>query len=84
MASLHLATGAPLRSGQVFVALDPAAIVGLDSYLERAEALVEALQAEDGVRLPGARRAALRAESLREGIEIEERVYRELERLATR
>jgi (2R)-3-sulfolactate dehydrogenase (NADP+) len=84
MASLHLATGAPLRSGQVFVALDPAAIVGLDSYLERAEALVEALQAEDGVRLPGARRAALRAQSLREGIEIEERVYRELERLATR
>ena len=84
MESLHLATGAPLRSGQCFVALNPDAIVGFDSYLKRAETLVEAMLAEEGVRLPGARRCALRAESLREGVEIEERVFRELERLAAR
>lgn len=84
MESLHLATGAPLRIGQSFIALDPAAVGGFDTYLERIETLAAAMQAEEGVRVPGVRRAALRAESLREGIEIDERVYRELERLAAR
>jgi len=47
------------RIGQAFIVIDPTALVDLDVYAERVETLVQAMLADEGVRLPGVRRAAL-------------------------
>jgi (2R)-3-sulfolactate dehydrogenase (NADP+) len=47
------------RIGQAFIVVDPTALVDFDVYTERVETLVRAMLADEGVRLPGARRAAL-------------------------
>ena len=83
MESLHLAEGNPMRFGQVFIALDPAGCSGAAVYGERVETLVEAMVADEGVRLPGARRADARTRAARSGIEIADTLYRELEALAS-
>jgi (2R)-3-sulfolactate dehydrogenase (NADP+) len=56
--------------GQVFVIVDPAALAGSDAYLDRAEVLIAEMLKDDAVRLPGARREALRRRALAEGIDV--------------
>jgi len=51
--------GKPTRIGQGFLAIDPDALAGRDAYLERVETLIAAMLEDEGVRLPGARRAEL-------------------------
>jgi (2R)-3-sulfolactate dehydrogenase (NADP+) len=80
--SLHLGAGAPLRLGQMFVAIDPEALAGGTVYAERIETLVAAMLAEEGVRLPGTRRHEARDKTARDGILVEEALYRELVALA--
>jgi (2R)-3-sulfolactate dehydrogenase (NADP+) len=82
VASLHLGAGAPLRLGQMFVAIDPEALSGNTIYAERIETLVAAMLAEEGVRLPGARRREAHEKAARDGVFIEEALYRELLALA--
>jgi (2R)-3-sulfolactate dehydrogenase (NADP+) len=76
--SLHLGEGSPMRLGQLFVAIDPGALAGNEDYLQRVETLVEAMLEEEGVRLPGARRENMRKLAEQDGIEIDDRLYREL------
>lgn len=76
--SLHLGQGRPLRLGQLFVAINPAALAGDASYMQRVDALVEAMLEEEGVRLPGVRRNTARKIAENYGIEIDDRLYREL------
>jgi (2R)-3-sulfolactate dehydrogenase (NADP+) len=66
------------RIGQVFIVVDPAALAGSASYLDRVEALVAEMLKDDGVRLPGARREALRRRAEAEGIEVAEAVLASL------
>ena len=56
--------------GQAFIVIDPGALAGRDSFLARVEVLVAEMQRDDGVRLPGARREALRRKALADGIEV--------------
>jgi (2R)-3-sulfolactate dehydrogenase (NADP+) len=56
--------------GQVFVIVDPAALAGSDAYLDRVEVLIAEMLKDDAVRLPGARREALRRRALAEGIDV--------------
>lgn len=56
--------------GQAFVVVDPGALAGRDAYLDRLEVLVTEMLADDGVRLPGARREALRRRAEVDGIEV--------------
>ena len=56
------------RLGQAFVVIDPGALAGRDNYLDRIEALIGEMLADDGVRLPGARREALRKQAEAEGL----------------
>src|SRR5207253_3443084 len=58
------------RLGQVFIVIDPDALAGRDLYLSRVEALIDAMSADSGVRLPGARRYALAARARCDGIAI--------------
>lgn len=56
--------------GQAFIVIDPGALAGSASYLGRVEVLVAEMLGDDGVRLPGARREALRLRAKAEGIEV--------------
>ncbi|MBQ1764868.1 MAG: Ldh family oxidoreductase [Aquincola sp.] len=58
------------RIGQAFIVIDPGALAGSGSYLERVEVLVAEMLRDDGVRLPGARREALRRAAEQHGIEV--------------
>jgi (2R)-3-sulfolactate dehydrogenase (NADP+) len=66
------------RIGQAFIVIDPAALTGSDAYLDRIEVLVAEMLKDDGVRLPGARREALRREAEAQGIEVAEAVLASL------
>ena len=66
------------RIGQAFIVIDPAALAGSDAYLDRIEVLVAEMLKDDGVRLPGARREALRRKAEAEGIEVAEAVVASL------
>jgi (2R)-3-sulfolactate dehydrogenase (NADP+) len=70
------------RLGQALLAIDPGALAGRDAVLDRIEAMVEAMLADPGVRLPGARRAELAERAAREGIEIPDALARRIEALA--
>ncbi len=56
--------------GQAFVVIDPGALAGTAHYLARVEVLVAEMLKDDGVRLPGARRAALLRQAQAEGLDV--------------
>ncbi len=58
--------------GQAFIIIDPGALSGSDNFLDRIEVLVAEMMRDDGVRLPGTRREALRRKAEVEGIEVPE------------
>ena len=66
------------RIGQAFVVIDPGALAGHDGYLDRVEVLVAEMLKGEGVRLPGARREALRRKAETDGIEVAEAVLASL------
>lgn len=70
------------RIGQAFFVLDPEAAVGADTFYSRIETLVSKMLAEEGVRLPGARRQRAAARARDEGVEITDALYAELKALA--
>lgn len=70
------------RIGQAFVAIDPDALAGNARYFERVETLVTAMLDDEGVRLPGARRAALAECAAQDGVDIAPALLRQLQVLA--
>ncbi|HEY8608214.1 MAG TPA: Ldh family oxidoreductase [Noviherbaspirillum sp.] len=70
------------RLGQAFIAIDPGALAGTATYHARLEALLEAMLADEGVRLPGARRQALAAEAEAQGIPVAAATLEQLRRIA--
>jgi (2R)-3-sulfolactate dehydrogenase (NADP+) len=75
--SFFTADGDPPAVGQFLVAIDPHAFAG-DRFAERLETLIGAILAQEGTRLPGARRLTLRAASERDGLAISESLYQQL------
>jgi (2R)-3-sulfolactate dehydrogenase (NADP+) len=69
------------RLGQVFVAIDPRGLAGAHAYARRVEALVAAMLEDDGVRLPGARRAALAVAAQRDGLNVPDALIAQIESL---
>jgi len=80
--SFFVDAGNQPRIGQAFLVIDPDALAGHDAYFDRIEALIEAMLADEGVRLPGARRDALSAKAGKEGIEISQALANQLTQLA--
>jgi len=70
------------RIGQSFLAIDPGALAGRERYLERVEAVIRAMLADDGARLPGARRFASERLLRTEGIEVSDELLARIEKLA--
>lgn len=56
--------------GQAFIVVDPGALAGADHYLDRIEVIVAEMLRDEGVRLPGARREALRRQAEAMGLEV--------------
>ncbi|PWE33865.1 sulfolactate dehydrogenase [Maritimibacter sp. 55A14] len=62
-------TGGPPRTGQFFIAIDPDASSN-GAFAARLAALVDALRAQPGARLPGDGRAVARARAARDGVAV--------------
>lgn len=75
-------TGNRARIGQLFLAIDPGALAGSETYHQRLETLVAAMAAEDGVRLPGSRRESARETASHSGITVPEALLTQLRHLA--
>ena len=56
--------------GQAFFVIDPGALAGRESFLDRIEVLVAEMLVDDGVRLPGSRREALRRRAEADGLDV--------------
>ncbi len=56
--------------GQAFIVIDPGALAGSDGFFDRIEVLLAEMLQDDGVRLPGARREALRRRAEADGLEV--------------
>jgi len=64
--------------GQAFIVIDPGALAGREMFLDRLEVLVAEMLRDDGVRLPGARREALRRQAERDGLNVSEALAQQL------
>ncbi len=69
--------GGPPRTGQFFLALDPDAFSG-GAFAGRVDALVAAIEAQEGARVPGSKRAANRRRIAREGVRVREELLQKI------
>lgn len=69
------------RIGQAFIVIDPSALAGNDSYLDRLEVLLADMLQDDGVRLPGARRLELEAKAQSVGVNVPDALLQQIEKL---
>ena len=72
------------RIGHALIAIDPRALAGAEAYYARIEDMIGSMLADEGVRLPGARRQQATARAAAEGIVIAESLHLELRKLAGR
>jgi (2R)-3-sulfolactate dehydrogenase (NADP+) len=74
--------GGKPRIGHAILVMAPAALAGADSYYARLEVMIASMLADEGVRLPGARRQHAAAKARTEGLELSEALISELRALA--
>ena len=79
--SFFTAEGPAPRTGQFLMAIDPYGF-SAGAFADRLEDLIAAVREQDGTRLPGERRLALRAEAEVNGVEIPQDLHDELHDLA--
>ena len=72
------------RIGHARIAIDPRARAGADAYYARIEDMVGHMLADEGVRLPGARRQSTTIRAQADGIAIADALHQELRKLAGR
>lgn len=76
--SFFEAEGNRPRIGQAFLVIDPGALAGTDTYLERVETLLAAMLVDAEVRVPGERRRAIAREARQNGIEVADALLAQL------
>jgi (2R)-3-sulfolactate dehydrogenase (NADP+) len=64
--------------GHAFLVIDPSALSGRETYLERIETLLRTMLTDHDVRIPGGRRAALARKSRSDGIEVPDQFLQDL------
>jgi (2R)-3-sulfolactate dehydrogenase (NADP+) len=70
------------RIGQAFLAIDPGQLAGDERYFDRVETVVRTMLADEGVRLPGARRFAAEKKLRQSGIDVADDLLGKVEALA--
>lgn len=68
--SLFDAEGDPPGLGQFLLVIDPGAFAGADVFADRFEALASEIEGDEGARLPGTRKLALREKAAKEGLAV--------------
>jgi len=71
--------GGPPQTGQLIIAIDLGAF-GHSLFGTRMQMLASAIESQQGTRLPGVRRLALRGKAMREGLNVPEEICKILER----
>jgi (2R)-3-sulfolactate dehydrogenase (NADP+) len=71
--------GGPPRTGQCFIAFDPSAFSGV--FPQQVASLVDAIAAQEGARLPGARRQAARRRTEGDGVLVDPALVERIEAL---
>jgi (2R)-3-sulfolactate dehydrogenase (NADP+) len=79
--SFFAETGNQARLGQLFLAIDPGALAGLEHYHARLETLVDIMLDDEGVRLPGSRREQARRLAQSADLKIPDKLLAELHAL---
>ena len=74
--------GNRLRMGQLFLVFDPGSMAGAAAYEERIEAIIAAMCAEEGVRVPGDRREEKVLRAQQQGLALPEAVLATVRQLA--
>jgi (2R)-3-sulfolactate dehydrogenase (NADP+) len=74
--------GSPTRIGQAFLVVNPGALAGHDVFAERIETLIEVMNEEPEVRLPGERRRQNRERAELEGLAIPADILAAIRKLA--
>jgi (2R)-3-sulfolactate dehydrogenase (NADP+) len=70
--------GGPPQTGQLIIAIDPAGF-GHAHFAGRMQALAQAIESQEGARLPGLRRMALREKAAREGLNVSDEIWKMLQ-----
>jgi (2R)-3-sulfolactate dehydrogenase (NADP+) len=68
--------------GHAFIVIDPEALAGADGYYARLETMIASMLADNGVRLPGARRQRAAAGAKADGLQLSDALASELRALA--
>jgi len=74
--------GDPPSVGQFLIAIDPEAFSGRDHFLSRVEVIMESISSQEGARIPGARREALRKQAAEKGLSIPVNLVEEVRAIA--
>lgn len=80
--SFFTTEGEPPSVGQFLIAIDPEAFSGRDHFLDRLEVIMESITSQEGARLPGGRRQALREKAAKDGLTVPANLVEQARELA--
>ena len=80
--SFFTTDGPPPGVGQFLIAIDADAFAGNAGFLDRVETIMESITSQEGARLPGGQRAALREKAAQEGLTVPSNLVAEAKALA--
>ncbi len=78
------AEGPPPGAGQLLITINPAGFAGAESFADRLSALAEMIETDEGARLPGSRRLALRTQAAASGLMVDTKLLAEVQALSAR
>ncbi len=78
------AEGPPPGAGQLLIAINPAGFAGAETFADRLSALAEMIETDEGARLPGSRRLALRTQVAASGLMVDAKLLAEVQALSAR
>lgn len=80
--SFFTGDGPPPSVGQFLIVVDPGSFAGNDRYLDRAADVFESIESQDGARLPGERRMALRTAAKENGLTVPSALLNDVKEIA--
>lgn len=76
------AAGPPPGAGQLLIAIDPAGFADAETFANRLAMLATTIEADDGARLPGTKRLALRERAAASGVLVDAKLLADVSALA--